>query len=202
MRLSFRFLALHALPDHSQSRSSDTSFVVSLSTPLTAKILKRFIRQPRPELSKKKTYGMPSTHSSSISFFGVYLSLCISQLKPHPRFLPNLLSRRDDTEDLSPFVRFVLTTAVLYGAASVMWSRVRLTHHTPAQVVAGAAVGSSMAIACFILWQTVIVQYAPLVDSTVEDLLAVSLQSWHVKSLQPLSSSLQALHAEWRTSQL
>lgn len=151
-----------------------------------AKILKRFIRQPRPELSHKKTYGMPSTHSSSISFFGVYLSLCIAFLKPHPRFLPHLLSRTEDSQDLSPLARLVLTSSVLYGTVSVMWSRVRLTYHTRAQVIAGAAVGSTIALACFALWQTKIVDYAPAIEETVEQLLVLGYESWQNRSSEPL----------------
>ena len=162
-----------------------------------AKILKRFIRQPRPELSHKKTYGMPSTHSSSIAFFGVYLSLCIWNIKPHHRLLFRAFSRHGDRDDFSPLVRLLLTASVLYGSASVCWSRVRLTHHTPAQVIAGAAVGSLIALLAFWNWQTnLATQWAPFAEGAVEDLLLVSLESWQTRSIQPISSSLSALYRE------
>jgi dolichyldiphosphatase len=140
---------------------------------------------------------MPSTHSSSIAFFGTYLSLCIARLKPHPRFLPHLLSRSGDTEDFSLPIRVLLTGGVLYGAGSVCWSRVRLTYHTPAQVLAGVAVGSSLAVLSFVVWQQRVAQVAPLVEGTVEELLLVALDSWHSGSIGPLQDSLCALWREW-----
>jgi dolichyldiphosphatase len=143
---------------------------------------------------------MPSTHSSSISFFGVYLSLCIARLKPHPRFLPHLLSRRGDSNDFSLPIRALLTAAVLYGAVSVMWSRVRLGHHTPAQVIGGASVGGSLACICFWVWQTTLSSYAPLAERTVEGLMLLGLESWQTGSLQPLTSNVLALKAEWERS--
>lgn len=146
---------------------------------------------------------MPSTHSASIAYFGVYLSLCIAFLKPHPRFLPNLLSRRGDSEDFSPIVRALLTAGVLYGAVSVMWSRVRLTYHTSAQVIAGASVGSILAITFFSFWQHTLAPHAPVAEGIVEDLLILLLESWQLKSLEPITSNLQALiREEWRRTRL
>ncbi|KAA1075815.1 hypothetical protein PGT21_027483 [Puccinia graminis f. sp. tritici] len=51
----------------------------------TAKILKRCIKQPRPTESTKKSFGMPSTHSSSITFYGIYLLLVCLLLPIHPK---------------------------------------------------------------------------------------------------------------------
>jgi len=51
----------------------------------TAKILKRCIKQPRPTESTKKSFGMPSTHSSSITFYGVYLLLVCLLLPIHQK---------------------------------------------------------------------------------------------------------------------
>lgn len=142
---------------------------------------------------------MPSTHSSSIAFFGVYLSLCIAYIKPHPRFLPNLLSRREDSEDFSLPVRLALTAAVLYGTYSVCWSRIRLTYHTKAQVVAGAGVGATLAIAAFWLWQNYLAGYAPVIEMQVEELLLVALDSWHARSTEPLKSNVEALYHDYRS---
>lgn len=141
---------------------------------------------------------MPSTHSSSIAFFGVYLSLCIAYIKPHPRFLPNLLSRREDSQDFSFPVRVALTAAVLYGTYSVCWSRIRLTYHTKAQVVAGAGVGGTLAILALWVWQNYLAGYAPLVETTVEDLLLVAMDSWHAGSIEPLKTNVEALYHEYR----
>ncbi|KAJ8294516.1 Lipid phosphate phosphatase gamma [Rhodotorula toruloides] len=147
----------------------------TLVAAFTAKILKRFIRQPRPVGAKKyeKTYGMPSTHSSSIAFFGTYLSLSSLLLPLHPRvtsLLPfwNRFSNLATTRGLGAaqksfwrhmagewgqrVTRILLALCFLAGTASVCWSRVRLGHHTKAQVIAGASLGSTIALAWMTLW--------------------------------------------------
>ncbi|GAA6046449.1 hypothetical protein JCM3770_004929 [Rhodotorula araucariae] len=147
----------------------------TLVAAFSAKILKRFIRQPRPVGARKfdKTYGMPSTHSSSIAFFGTYLSLSSLLLPLHPR-VTSLLPFWDRfstlAETLGPgaaqasfwrycagawgqrATRTVLALFFLGGTASVCWSRVRLGHHTRAQVVAGASLGALIALAWMSLW--------------------------------------------------
>ncbi|BGP31161.1 hypothetical protein JCM10296v2_002925 [Rhodotorula toruloides] len=147
----------------------------TLVAAFTAKILKRFIRQPRPVGAKKfdKTYGMPSTHSSSIAFFGTYLSLSSLLLPLHPRvttLLPfwnrfsTLAATLGPGAAQSSFwrhmagewgqrvTRISLALFFLAGTASVCWSRVRLGHHTKAQVIAGASLGSMIALAWMTLW--------------------------------------------------
>ncbi|KAK4055577.1 hypothetical protein OIV83_000123 [Microbotryomycetes sp. JL201] len=144
----------------------------TLVAAFSAKSLKKVIRQPRPTGAKKfeKTYGMPSTHSSAISFFGTYLSLSSLLLPLHPR-VTSLVPLYDSwLRPLSPgavepsfwrsltrqygerLTRIVMAATFLFGAASVCWSRVRLGHHTPAQVVAGVSLGSAVAIAWMALW--------------------------------------------------
>ncbi|KAM0746400.1 PAP2-domain-containing protein, partial [Meredithblackwellia eburnea MCA 4105] len=138
----------------------------SLVALISAKILKRFIRQPRPLGAKKyeKTYGMPSTHSSSIAFFGVYLSLSSLLLPLHPRvtsLLPfwDTLALRAIEQGPSLISNFghwgtrtLLAVFWISAAASVCWSRVRLGHHTPPQVLAGAALGSVVAVIWLSMW--------------------------------------------------
>jgi membrane-associated phospholipid phosphatase len=141
---------------------------------------------------------MPSTHSSSIAFFGVYLSLCIWNLRPHPRFLPHLLSRHGDSGDFSPVVRLFLTSAVAFGAISVCWSRVRLTYHTKAQVIAGAGVGSAIAVGCFVLWQTTLRQHSKWAEGIVEALLLDVWQSIRNGSMHPLKENVGSLHSRWQ----
>lgn len=143
---------------------------------------------------------MPSTHSSSIAFFGVYLSLCIWNLRPHPRFLPHLLSRHGDSGDFSPFVRLLLTSGVAFGAISVCWSRVRLTYHTPAQVLAGAGVGGTLAVLCFLLWQGYLRPYASDMDGVIEGLFDGGVKSVKEGSIQPLRGNVVAMHDQWRQS--
>ncbi|GAA5855690.1 hypothetical protein JCM8547_001646 [Rhodosporidiobolus lusitaniae] len=147
----------------------------TLVAAFSAKILKRFIRQPRPAGAKKyqKTYGMPSTHSSSIAFFGAYLSLSSLLLPLHPRvtaLLPFYDRFSTLASTLGPgaaqhsfwrhfagnagqrMTRIGLATFFLLGATNVCWSRVRLGHHTKAQVVAGASLGSAVALGWMALW--------------------------------------------------
>ncbi|OAV97165.1 hypothetical protein PTTG_02754 [Puccinia triticina 1-1 BBBD Race 1] len=57
----------------------------AIAATATAKILKRCIKQPRPTESTKKSFGMPSTHSSSITFYGIYLLLVCLLLPVHQR---------------------------------------------------------------------------------------------------------------------
>ncbi|KAK9897274.1 PAP2-domain-containing protein [Cystobasidium minutum MCA 4210] len=168
---------------------------------VVAKILKRFIRQPRPELSLKKTYGMPSTHSSSIAFFGVYLSLCIWNIRPHPRFLPHLLSRHGDSGDFSPLIRLLLTSGVAFGAISVCWSRVKLTYHTPAQVFAGASVGSILAVVCYAVWQNKLSIYADTWDAVIENIFQGGVNSLRQGSITPLRENVIAVYEQWRQHQ-
>ncbi|GAA6031063.1 hypothetical protein JCM8097_003986 [Rhodosporidiobolus ruineniae] len=147
----------------------------TLVAAFSAKILKRFIRQPRPVGAKKyeKTYGMPSTHSSSIAFFGTYLSLSSLLLPLHPR-VTALLPFYDRFSTLAAAVgpgaaqpsfwrhfagalgqrttRIGLAAFFLAGTVNVCWSRVRLGHHTPAQVVVGAGLGSAVALVWMSLW--------------------------------------------------
>ncbi|GJN89748.1 hypothetical protein Rhopal_002737-T1 [Rhodotorula paludigena] len=147
----------------------------TLVAAFSAKLLKRCIRQPRPVGAKKyeKTYGMPSTHSASIAFFGTYLSLSSLLLPLHPR-VTSLLPFWDRFAPLADALgpnaahqsfwrhfagawgqratRFALAAFFIAGSASVCWSRVRLGHHTRAQVLAGAGLGSTIALAWMSLW--------------------------------------------------
>lgn len=93
---------------------------------------------------------MPSTHSSAIAFFGTYLSLISLSLPFHPR-LPFLdfFARLVGSEDA---LRYAMAAVWIGGAASVCWSRVRLGHHTRAQVFVGAALGATVATVWLAGW--------------------------------------------------
>ncbi|GAA5832475.1 hypothetical protein JCM5353_003250 [Sporobolomyces roseus] len=142
----------------------------TLVAAFTAKLLKKCIKQPRPTGAKKfeKTYGMPSTHSSSIAFFGVYLSLSSLLLPLHPR-LTSLIPLYDQyvpfthstsslydyhltSHPLERIVRLLLASFFIFGSSSVCWSRVRLGHHTKAQVLAGAGLGGTIAVVWLSIW--------------------------------------------------
>lgn len=149
---------------HHTTLRRPTSHTPSPLDPPPAKALKLVIKQPRPVGAKKygKRYGMPSTHSSSMAYFGVYLSLCSLFLPLHKRVtalipgLDYLALKAAVGEDvwqaaLYDYTQFATRAALaaffLGGAASVCWSRVRLGHHTRAQVIAGASLGAVVATA-------------------------------------------------------
>lgn len=99
------------------------------------------IKQPRPPapapefgnapVRPKRTYGMPSTHSTALAFYFFYL---------WPR-LPLFTSHRW-------FERTILT--VITGLT--LWSRVELGYHTPQQVLGGVVVGAIFAVLWSWLW--------------------------------------------------
>ncbi|KAI8354199.1 phosphatidic acid phosphatase type 2/haloperoxidase [Blakeslea trispora] len=97
---------------------------------LIAKVLKHLIKQPRPSTSVKKvSYGMPSSHSTAISFFTAYLQ-CVVWATPH-------------------FMTQIMMIVFHCFSLAVIWSRVRLGHHTAAQVMAGTALGIACALLSF-----------------------------------------------------
>jgi dolichyldiphosphatase len=111
---------------------------------IIAKTLKRIIRQPRPAplanslVPQAKGYGMPSSHSQVVAYFGVYLQLLFMTSSQHP-----LLS--------------ILSFIVLNGfCISIYFSRVHLGNHSPAQVVVGGILGTLIAAAWFTLWRKTI----------------------------------------------
>ncbi|KAJ7582729.1 hypothetical protein C8J56DRAFT_228530 [Mycena floridula] len=107
-------------------------------------ILKKLIQQPRPPVSTKwkKThdYGMPSTHSASISYYFAYIWLASCRLPIHSSLPQSILTRI-----LPPLI-------VTPWALAVLGSRVWLGHHSWPQVYVGAAYGISFSFCWFLLW--------------------------------------------------
>ncbi|CAO1628241.1 unnamed protein product [Sympodiomycopsis kandeliae] len=111
----------------------------SLLTSFLAKALKKVIREERPQGSAvRKSSGMPSTHSSTISFMCTYLAL--------------------NGGGIHPILRIGLVGLPLL----VMWSRVRLGVHTPRQVIVGGTLGLLTGIAWNQLWLSSSVKEHPL----------------------------------------
>ncbi|ODN75532.1 hypothetical protein L202_06657 [Cryptococcus amylolentus CBS 6039] len=124
----------------------------ALSSSLSAKVLKKMIRQPRPppppssskpsKIRPKKTYGFPSTHSSALSFYFFYLLPLFSCL-PTSSSIP-----------LSAEVqRWGAGAAVTSYWAAGLWSRKELGYHTWEQILAGAAWGGVVAWAWGVVWE-------------------------------------------------
>ena len=98
-----------------------------------AKGIKKVVRQPRPPPAAdtssysrrpKKTYGMPSTHSTALTFFYAYLA------------------------PLNGLTSIPLTIAWILG----LWSRRELGYHTGEQIAVGAAIGAFAALVWRMLW--------------------------------------------------
>ncbi|KAJ7774642.1 PAP2-domain-containing protein [Mycena maculata] len=113
----------------------------ALACSLSVKLLKHGIRQPRPASQKqKKTYGMPSTHSATISYYATFLALACVYLPLHPS-LP-----------ASTLVRALVPVVVLPCATLIALSRIWLGHHTWPQVAVGCTYGVGFAGVWFTLW--------------------------------------------------
>lgn len=90
---------------------------------ILSKVLKRIIREPRPVGSRKKGYGMPSSHACSLFFFSAAL----------------LANARARSHVISPLVGIV---ALIYSVVASSY-RVSSRLHTAAQTVVGALVGTT-----------------------------------------------------------
>ena len=91
-------------------------------------ILKRTIREPRPPHASSYadgSFGMPSSHAQFSFFLASYAALWAASGRWRAGRAWALL----------------VACAAPIGAALIAYSRVRLNYHTPAQVLAGAAVG-------------------------------------------------------------
>lgn len=130
----------------------------SILSAITAKVLKRVLRQPRPVPVKqnpairiKQSYGMPSSHSLVMAYFAAYLTRA-------------WLSS-------GGLVLFWLALVTDAAAFAVMWSRIRLGHHSLAQVVVGFAIGTLLALTWHRLWAAKgpLWRSALLQDGTTED---------------------------------
>lgn len=116
----------------------------ALACTVTVKILKLVLQQARPvqttEYKQKQSYGMPSTHSATITFYGAYITMACAWLPLH-QSLP-----------ASALLRPLMTLIAVPWAFIVPGSRMWLGHHTIAQVVVGCAYGFTFACLWFSLW--------------------------------------------------
>ncbi|KAF8581518.1 PAP2-domain-containing protein [Ramaria rubella] len=100
-------------------------------------MLKRAIKQDRPEESIGNGYGFPSSHSQWMGYFASFLAM-------------HLYFRHRFTTTGSCIVDRLFRLGVYVGlglwAASVCYSRYHLTYHTPHQILWGLSIG--IAIGC------------------------------------------------------
>ncbi|KAJ7685174.1 hypothetical protein DFH06DRAFT_1157697 [Mycena polygramma] len=144
------------------TRSAGVAYVGAgaLACSISVQVLKRGIRQPRPALGKKKTYGMPSTHSSTIAFYAAFVQLACIYLPLHP------------SVPAGETARVLVPIVVLPWAALIAMSRVWLGHHTWAQVAVGCAYGVAFAGLWFTLWTRAgLNEHGRMVEELLDSLL-------------------------------
>ncbi|CAG8587981.1 313_t:CDS:1, partial [Cetraspora pellucida] len=109
-------------------------------------IMKRTIRQPRPTNSKqqKKSFGMPSSHSTVIIYFATFISLQLHTISLHEFF--SFISIYTTQTSINTLIKLTLSSIVSLTALSVVWSRVALGYHTRNQVIVGMVLGFCLGI--------------------------------------------------------
>ncbi|KAG1833595.1 hypothetical protein DFJ58DRAFT_822168 [Suillus subalutaceus] len=148
------------------TRSAGVAFFVTgaLLCSKLAKLTKKAIRQERPSQcsGRKVSYGMPSSHASTCTFFAAYITLACLELPVHPTF-----------------PRFVVFTPmiVLPWTCMIAMSRVRLGHHTWPQIAAGTLLGVCCAIFWFKLWAEDVGGIMTILSSVNVEFTVVSLIS-------------------------
>jgi len=129
------------------------------------KIVKKLVRQERPVMQRpgkkrKKTYGMPSTHSAAMSYYAAYILLASFYLPIH-----HTLPQSWITRTIPPLI-------VLPWATMVALSRIRLGHHTWAQVFAGSTFGLAFTVFWFSMWTHGLNDYGLKAEQLWESYLA------------------------------
>ncbi|KAL1673343.1 hypothetical protein EV122DRAFT_283071 [Schizophyllum commune] len=152
------------------TRSAGVTYVpvCGLACSISVKFLKKIIRQPRPAHPKqrKKTYGMPSTHSAVVAYFSTYVLLASARLPIHPS-LPS-----------DPLITRTLPALIIVPWATlVACSRVWLGKHSWIQVLAGCAYGTLFASVAFLVWtRGELSQYNDWTEGLLNYLLATFLR--------------------------
>lgn len=102
-------------------------------------VIKRLIRQPRPERSCLSSQGMPSSHSLISAGFIVFVAMecLVGDIDI------SALRRKTTT------TRWKIVAALACGFAPVPLARVHLGDHSVAQVIVGMAVGTLFGVAFF-----------------------------------------------------
>jgi len=166
--------------------------VGSLISTVISAILKRLIREPRPERYDDDIddieFGMPSNHSCFAWFVATFVVMYVVK-RGTVWAASNLPSRccykypRNKTE--TPMRHYMLLLAKLWSvlhssvtiilalciAGGCSYSRVYLRYHTPAQVYAGSVLGMGLGAFWYYSFQTKLVRdFLIMVDSTIYEL--------------------------------
>lgn len=147
--MQFTLVSAPSLPPFPVSHISGSRIEIDSILFDEAKLLKLCVRQERPIGTEKITYGMPSSHSTVITFFGVYLLSALILFPLHSR-IKSLFSDNSTGQDLK--LRVALGVIVLSSAGLVCWSRISLGYHSNAQVFAGIGLGIIVACGWLSIW--------------------------------------------------
>lgn len=113
----------------------------ALCCALSVKVIKKFVKQPRPiGTTKLKSYGMPSTHSAVVFFYAGTVILTSTTLPIHSS-LP-----------AHPYVRVWPPVVAGTSALLVALSRVWRGHHDFLQIAAGSLYGGVCSVIAYKLW--------------------------------------------------
>ncbi|CAG8790138.1 6454_t:CDS:2, partial [Dentiscutata erythropus] len=121
---------------------------------IIVEILKRIIREPRPIncKRKKKSYGMPSSHSAIVIYFAIFISLQLYTSSLYEFFDFISIHTIQITSPIKTFIKLILISLFSSTALSVVWSRVALGYHTKKQVIAGMTLGFCLGVIWDRLW--------------------------------------------------
>ncbi|KAG1891023.1 hypothetical protein F4604DRAFT_1703888 [Suillus subluteus] len=140
------------------TRSAGVAYFMTgaVSCTALAKSIKKTIRQERPLVrsGRKVSYGMPSSHASTSTFFATYITITCLHLPVHPTL---------------PSSAMFVPVFVLPWGFMIVVSRVWLGHHTWPQVAAGAALGACCASFWFKLW--------------MDDVAGIRTTAWEVEAM-------------------
>mmetsp|Transcript_16187 Transcript_16187/g.27282 ORF Transcript_16187/g.27282 Transcript_16187/m.27282 type:complete len:236 (-) Transcript_16187:424-1131(-) len=155
--------------------------------------LKKVIQEPRPptcvQLEMCDSYGMPSSHSSYMTFVAVYVALDLAR---HLNRYPNC--------DL---IKLLIGGGVWPLTASVMYSRVYLGYHSPPQVAAGAALGVAAGLAWHVLTHRLHQTAYPVLEASCLCRLFAMKDSCHIEDVHTFeyNNALRARRESLQTQQ-
>lgn len=140
-----------------------TFFAGTLLNELLNKLLKHWIREPRPlrRSHVHEEYGMPSSHAQFIWFFSTYVTLFVLLRLHHNHH--NTTSSHSNSVPLERTCRALIVLACWLLAGLVCLSRTYLQYHTQPQVLAGGALGVCSGTAWFAVTHLLLTPIFPLV---------------------------------------
>ncbi|EAU86935.2 hypothetical protein CC1G_09792 [Coprinopsis cinerea okayama7 len=133
-------------------------------------VIKRIVKEERPNLNIGDGYGFPSSHSQYMAYFTTFLYL-------------HLFFSHRFTSTGSPLLDRLWRTTV-YGVLAmwmgvVAYSRYALGYHTPLQIFWGLAIGCALAVVVYTLTQLVPSRYPnSVLGKTKRFILTNPLCTW------------------------